>query len=247
MIRESIALHIGAKVFKTSQSAVQADGQSLLTITGETRLILHRGDKQFQLDALVVADLDVDVLAGVPFMETNDIAVRPAKQLIVFGDGSTFCYNPATTRIGPHAVRRAQSFVLRASPATPTTVWPGEFLEVSSPTGIPKDVYVAVEPRPDFGKSSRDWLLPDVVLNVDGKIRLPNVTTFPYTVARHDHFGQVLYTAEPEGASSLVLEPSARQITASRPTTDARIDTIRLDPDGIMPPSIKTQFIDLHR
>ena len=38
MIRESIAKQIGAHITKSSQLALQADGQSPITITGETRL-----------------------------------------------------------------------------------------------------------------------------------------------------------------------------------------------------------------
>ena len=50
-----------------------------LAIAGETHLILSRTDKQLTLDALVVDDLDVDILAGTPFLIANDITVRPAK------------------------------------------------------------------------------------------------------------------------------------------------------------------------
>lgn len=31
-------------------------------------------------------------LAGTPFMEVNDIAVRPAKQEVTLGDGTTYTY-----------------------------------------------------------------------------------------------------------------------------------------------------------
>ena len=79
MIRESVAISIGAKITKSSQLAFQADGQSPLEITGETRLTLTRGKHEFTLDALVVKSMDVDVLAGVPFMEVNAIGVFPAK------------------------------------------------------------------------------------------------------------------------------------------------------------------------
>ena len=39
---------------------------------GETHLSLSRNGKSLTLEALVVEDLDVDVLAGTPFMTTND-------------------------------------------------------------------------------------------------------------------------------------------------------------------------------
>jgi len=46
----------------------------------------------FQYEGMVVENLDVEVLAGTPFMEANNIAVRPAKRLITLADGSSFTY-----------------------------------------------------------------------------------------------------------------------------------------------------------
>ena len=79
MIKASVAHSIAAPIVKTSQQALQADGVTPLVVVGETHLALSRAGKHLTLDALVVEDLDVDVLAGTPFMITNDISVRPAK------------------------------------------------------------------------------------------------------------------------------------------------------------------------
>ena len=46
---------------------------------GKIPLIVSHADKQLALDALVVDDLDEDVLAGTPFLIANDISVRPTK------------------------------------------------------------------------------------------------------------------------------------------------------------------------
>ena len=47
---------------------------------GETHIMLSRDKIELASDALVVNELDVEFLAGIPFMSTNDISVRPAKQ-----------------------------------------------------------------------------------------------------------------------------------------------------------------------
>ena len=75
MIRESVAQYVGARVSKSSQTALQADGQSQLDVVGETQMTFTRDGRKFMLEALVVKNLDVDVLAGVPFMSVNDVAV----------------------------------------------------------------------------------------------------------------------------------------------------------------------------
>ena len=41
---------------------------------------------------LVIDDMHVDILAGAPFMEQNDISVRPSKHRISFGDSKVFTY-----------------------------------------------------------------------------------------------------------------------------------------------------------
>ena len=67
IIKSSLAHFIGAPITKSSQQALRADGLTPLAVDGETRLILSRADKHLALDALVVDDLDVDVIAGAPF------------------------------------------------------------------------------------------------------------------------------------------------------------------------------------
>ena len=80
MIRASLAKHIGAKVTKSTQTALQANGRTPLSVVGETRRQLVRHGRSLLLETLVLEDLDVNILAGTPFMTSNDTAVRPARQ-----------------------------------------------------------------------------------------------------------------------------------------------------------------------
>ncbi|KAK3721675.1 hypothetical protein QZH41_013828 [Actinostola sp. cb2023] len=76
-IRHSLVKHLGFTLTSSSQSAHQADGSSPMHVVGETRLLFTRDNRQLKFEALVIENLDV--LAGIPFMETNNVAVRPAK------------------------------------------------------------------------------------------------------------------------------------------------------------------------
>ena len=118
MIRDSIFKRLGCNVTTTSQSVHQADGSSPLHVVGETRLVLHRDGKEFISEDLVEKNLDVDVLAGTPFMEKNDIAVRPAKRQVILGNGSTYIYGSKSPSTPSTAARRAS--VLRAPPKSTT-------------------------------------------------------------------------------------------------------------------------------
>ena len=181
MIRESVAKQIGAHITKSSQLALQVDGQSPITITGKTRLVVMRDNKEFILEALVAQNVDADVLAGVPFMDTNDIAVCPAKRQIILGDGTTYEYGVAISTSGAHAIRRTQACVPRAPPKY-TTIWPGEFIELDCKD--PPDCELALEPHTDcavniLGQQNNVWPLPRIVSSVAGKIRIPNDTDSP--------------------------------------------------------------------
>ena len=121
--------------------AHQADGSSQLQILGETRLTFSRDGHE----GLVVKNLDTDILAGIPFMQKNDISIRPAKYQIRIGNDSVYTYDHFHPESQVHTIRRAQ--VLRA-PSKGTTVWPGEYLEIS----VPEEIFItddtfAIEPH----------------------------------------------------------------------------------------------------
>ena len=120
MIKASVACTINATIVKTSQQALQADGVTTLSVVGETHLALSRADKRLTLDALVVEDLDVDILAGTPFMIANDVsAVRPAKRQVVIQGSEVILYSSEeNVSSHAHAVGHTQSYVLRSSAAT---------------------------------------------------------------------------------------------------------------------------------
>ena len=123
MIRSSIARSIGAPIVKSTQHALQADGVTPLAVVGETHLILSRGSKNLALDALVVDDLDVDVLAGTPFLSSNDISIRPALRKITIQESDVIFYDPSPRSSGSHTVRRTQAFCCSRSGGYNCMAW----------------------------------------------------------------------------------------------------------------------------
>ena len=94
MMRDSFARSIAVPIRSASQMARQANGVTPLEVVGEVHCELSRGTYRFTLDALVVKQLDVDVLAGNPFLVLNYIAVRPARRQIVVGGEDVVHYGP---------------------------------------------------------------------------------------------------------------------------------------------------------
>ncbi|KAJ8388921.1 hypothetical protein AAFF_G00126770 [Aldrovandia affinis] len=143
MMKASCATQLGVTITGSTQSAHQADGSSLLKVLGEIRTHFQRDGHNLYFEGLVVEDLDSDILAGIPFMEKNDVSIRPAKHQICLGD-DVYRYGTYHTSTDRHAVQRAH--VLRA-PAK-STVWPGEYIELDLPPDLcDVDGELAVEPH----------------------------------------------------------------------------------------------------
>ena len=159
MIKSSTANKIGAVIHKTKQTAPQADGITPLKVTGEVHLVLSRNSHTLHLDALIVSDLDVDVLAGTPFMVTNDIAICPAKQPITIKGTNVTYYSRKSSDLHHHHVRCTQAHLLRA-PAVSSVIWPGENLEMPIPNDLEPDISLALEPWPDYSKMQQELAPP---------------------------------------------------------------------------------------
>lgn len=199
----------------SSQSIHQADGSSPLHVVGETCLSFTREDRIFTFEGLVVENLDVDVLAGTPFMESNDIAVRPAKHQVILGDGSIHNYGSHQPAAVSSAAHRA---IVLHSPSSSTTIWPGEFLEVDLPSDAPRDSVYALELQTNAPSirqltASQLWPTPAIISNVTGKIRIPNLSPQPHFLKRNEHFCQVRAVYAPEARDNNSQLQAATQTT----------------------------------
>ena len=75
---------LGLVFHKTNQGAQQVDMKTPLPIVGEISGVkITKGAHVFILDALVTKDDIGDIVAGEPFLERNDVALRPAKRQII--------------------------------------------------------------------------------------------------------------------------------------------------------------------
>lgn len=242
LLRSSAAVKLGATIRKTSQTAYQADGHSALAIVGETRLSLHREDRVLTLDALVVSDLDVDVLAGAPFMRTNDVSVRPAACTVSIGDSVVFRYDCDTSPAPDTPVARRAPCTLRAPVSQ--TVWPGDYLELTAPEFAPESC-ISIEPTlssPRQGDPADPWPRPTVTQLVAGKIRVPNLSASPVHVRQHSHLCKI-YSVTSPSAKPATQPPDLSVPPALAP--GAHVGVVRIDPDNILPPFIRSQFADL--
>ncbi|KAK3090592.1 hypothetical protein FSP39_012951 [Pinctada imbricata] len=234
MIRASIADHIGVKVQHTKQHALQADGCTPLETLGETHFDVVRDNITLHIEALVVKDLDVDILAGIPFMSANDISIRPAKHIIMVGDNHVIKYNHSQCSLVNH-IRRAQAHILRAPSVT---IWPGDHIDIALPEHIPSEGTVALEPRIERTNLSCIWPKPEIVDVIAGKVRVVNNTDDPKLLKKNEQFCQVLPTVLCDNTNSSDHHKnthSPQKSARSEPSvTGYHSDLVNVDPDHIL-------------
>ena len=164
------------------------------------------------------------------------MSIRPAKRQVLIGYDIICPYGNSITSAGhEHVIRRAH--VLRVSSSD--TVWPGDFVELDVPNSLKScDTTFALEPHTSSDQATQNWLQPTLVHSVAGKIRVPNLSTEPQLLKKNDHFCQVRAVFAPEPDHNCELSP----ITKASHHDTSHSTMVQLDPDNILPTSIKTEF-----
>ena len=183
-------MSIGAPITKSSQQALQADGLTPLAVDGETRLILSSADKHLALDALVVDDLDVEDIAGTPFLIANDSSVRPAKCRVRIQDSKVIYYeHRSDPNTASHAVRRAKLHSTLTIVYDCPLAWWLRRAQRSPPPDLGEDHVLALQhadtPVPKHTKTTSIWPEPQILEAVGTKVRLVNSSQEPKLIGRH--------------------------------------------------------------
>lgn len=247
LIKSSVATSIKCPIYPSSQVAFQADGKTPLKVKGETHVTLTRDGLELSFSGLVIDDLDVDILAGVPFMEENDVAVRPKNKVISIGDNYRFSYSGSV----PTCPTNSRSSILRTT--SKTTVWPGEFLDVSvniKDSNL-QDTLVAIEPH----SSSADpgWPAPGIYQSVGNHIRIINSTDKPHVFNKHAHVALASPAYDPTEASPAIDESpdsttsDTSVISRTATPSPTHYKSVVLNPDGILDNDSSARFAALHQ
>ena len=171
LVRYSKAKELQAVIRPTLQKVRMADGTTSLDVVGETDLTLYRNNKPYHLPAIVCRDADTDILAGIPFMKANDVAVRPFSDEIILGGTEFIKYNPYGS--GPRSVKK-----ITLNSSSRQVLLPGQSVVFSVPHLKGE---VAIEPRWDSAhnkhcKESSFWPTPQIVKVTKGELILENTS-----------------------------------------------------------------------
>ena len=232
VVSEETARRMGATILPTSQKVRMADGRSNLEVVGETEVTLYRNSKPFHLSAIVCRYTDTEILAGMPFMKINDIAVRPYSDEVIINGSEFVKYNPH--RKSARAIRR-----ITVHSEKYQVLLPGQSAEFQV-SGFSGDV--AIEPRWDSFcnrktfKESMMWPKPQILPIVNGQISLSNASTEPVIVRRLEHICNV----QPETTLPICQSGSLSDKVVLAPTlpkTAKRSEyftNISLNPDNLL-------------
>ncbi len=108
---------------------------------------------------------------------------------IVIKSKHCFPYAPKSAFKPPLSIRQSASFLLRAP--SHQTILPGESITLPAPEGLVNNTRIAIEPRSDTGDTS--WITPCVTESVAGIIHIPNTTSEPVRILKHQHLAQAYY------------------------------------------------------
>jgi hypothetical protein len=192
------------------------------------------------MEALVVKDLDSDILGGTPFLKTNGIVIDfPTSTIYI--DKKPVKYNIQLDQGDSTQIRRIQSCLLKTN--SHSILHPGDFIEIPVPEGFRKDEEVAIEPRSDC--SVRNWPEPIITSLVAGAVRLTNKTSEVVVLKKHQHLAQIRSTCDGLGDNI-----SCEGISSTLPTLQHAESpfhvAISVDPSSQLSDNERRAFHKLH-
>lgn len=250
LIAERCAKRVNAKILHTRQTASQAAGDDL-NVVGEVHMEFERYPHKFKFNGLVVRNLKDEVVAGVPFLDLNDIWVRTSKKLIYIGDKEIIKYDTVRSS---HSANRSVAVILRVP--NQTALLPGDSVNFAVPPELHGESQVAVEPRMISAsmiteKENHMWLRPQIVSTHKNQIELVNTSDHPVLLKKHEQVANIRFitTTEELGMPQKVSEctdTSVNLVNIKEPTLSTAYSNVEVDPGNCHSKTIKQQFHNLH-
>ena len=245
VMRGSKARQLGLKIRPTTLSARMADGRTPLRVEGETELDFELNGKVYHMSALVADFTDADILAGTPFMTSNDISIRPAKGQIIIGDQKEVILYDSRVRSERPTARLITSFDVKVP--CRSVILPGEALTVDVPFETENEV--VVEPRFDLScnsrfKESNMWPSPQFLTVSNGSIDLVNYSQEPILVKKLERICKVYPSKDAPLISSAVSSPPS---VSTQPMKKFGMYStpVSLNPEAILSNQIECSFRDV--
>ena len=237
-----VSLHfvqrVGLTILSTGQGARQMD-KSPVNVRGEVQFYVSFCNLRLKIEALVTDTLDCDVLAGVPFGKANRVMVDLENEKL-FIQGQQFPWG-ATSEMPVHRIRQASSVVLRSDSSK--VLYPGEFIEIQSPSLSEYEGEVLIEPRIDSPLQGK-WPPPMISRVIQGTVRIPNDGAELIHLSKSEHFARIRRVVSPATLHALqdtpYVPPTAPVYSVIGPVKHSA--NVIVDPDKLMTPAERNDF-----
>ena len=230
LFNEALALFLNIPINPCSQYATQADGKDLIVV-GECCVSFYRGDVELFFEGLVVRGLDSEVLAGIPFMELNDIGVFPSRKAIHIKDEIVTYISGNNKR---NTVQRVNCSPIICE--QPTTLFPSKYIDAKC-SDISHDTSVVIDPH-----IQSDWLQPSLNHCVDGRVRLTNTSCLPITISKDQIIASACVVEENTPIDASYVLPEDKVVVKS-----SNVASIKFNPQNRnLDPMWKSKFDSVH-
>ena len=140
LTRHNMAVALGIKIEKSPHITSQDDGKTPLEVVGEVHTKFTRNGRDLHFDALVVEELNCDILGCNPFLSRNYILVRSSMNQLIFGDGAIYTYD---VKVKSH---NSSPLIRLCALLRTKTLWPGDSIDFEIKEPTLHDSEVALEP-----------------------------------------------------------------------------------------------------
>ena len=234
LVKEDVARKLKATIKPTSQRVKMANGKTYLDVVGEIDSVLYRNNKPYKLSAVVCRDTDTDILAGMPFLKNNDVAIRPFTDEIILGGVEYIKYE--AKRVTTRSLRR-----LTLVSEKRQVILPGESAVFKIDVPISG---VAIEPRLDNSFNKRQmtpsllWPQPEATTVIDGFVSLMNNNKEPVMLQKNEHVCNVYPEISQADLPTVHQSYSAKttpQIPLLRSSkAQSYSESVKLNPDDLL-------------
>lgn len=237
MVSEETVKRLGIPISTTTHIARQAD-QSLLQVVGEAFFTVKRGPISLYVEALVVRNLNCDILAGMPLLRKYDVIIDiPGQRIQVSGK-----YNISMQHMPTNRTTAGEAHIIRCYERR--VLLPGEYMDFNTPFSTTGEQYFVIEPR---SNTEPTWPKPDMITILDGHFCLTNDTNEALVLKKNQHVALIRPVV-----TSDQLEP--RIVVSNTSTNDGNVPRINpastkvsIDPDKLLDCNVRHQFNELHR
>ena len=206
MISRSFLIAAGIIPRPTLHGARGAD-KNRLEVQGEISITLTFNGMDLPLTALVLDNLDCDVLAGNPFCKAGDIHIHFRSETMTI-QNHKIAYGTKSRPPAPSvsSIKYAESFIVQND--SEKVLLPGEFVEIQS-----HDLQrfegqeVSVEPRTESPQHGR-WPERSLTRVIQGTVRIPNLSNEPVHIAKSQHIAQIRRVITPSLIEEVMDNPS---------------------------------------